>query len=106
MANVYEYLKMDLELRRHVEGFYETIMTDQRITPMHISLYMALFYHFLSEEMKSPIVVKRQQLMQEAKISARTSYNKCIRELHDYGYIRYLPSYSFYLGNLVYINKL
>ncbi|HVM87888.1 MAG TPA: hypothetical protein VMT76_06845 [Puia sp.] len=56
--------------------------------------------------MKNPITIRRQQLMQEAKISARTSYNKCMRELHEYGYIKYLPSYSFYLGNLVHINKI
>jgi hypothetical protein len=31
--------------------------------------------------------------MKTAKISGIATYHKCIKELNDYGYIRYLPSY-------------
>ena len=32
--------------------------------------------------------------MEAAKINGLATYHKCIRELHEYGYIDYHPSYN------------
>ncbi len=42
--------------------------------------------------------------MQIAKIRGYATYHKCIKDLHTYGYIEYLPSYHPALGSLVYLN--
>jgi hypothetical protein len=94
-----------MELSEHFLGFYEAIALDQRISSMHISLYMALLFQHVAS-LENPIHIERLSVMQRAKISARSTYNKCMHELHEYGYIKYIPSYNFYLGSLVYIRKI
>lgn len=94
-----------MELREHFLGFYEAIATDQRISATHISLYMALLFQHIAEQ-ENPIQVERLSVMQRAKISARSTYNKSMHDLHQYGYIKYIPSYNFYLGSLVHIRKI
>lgn len=39
--------------------------------------------------------------MHVCKISSTATYHKCIKELHQYGYITYTPSYNPYKGSLV-----
>ena len=43
--------------------------------------------------------------MLHAKICARSTYYKCLQELYDYGYIKYIPSFNLYLGSLVYLKR-
>jgi len=43
--------------------------------------------------------------MELAKISGVATYHKTIRELHEYGYIKYQPSYNRFSRSRIYINK-
>jgi hypothetical protein len=95
-----------MDLREHYIGFYDAVSGDVRISPLHISVYMAILYQYLLQETGDAVHVTRQVLMQHAKISARSTYNKCMNELHDYGYIRYLPTCSYYLPSIVYIKRI
>lgn len=72
--------------------FYEAIIDDVRINTTHISLYMALLQLWNLNQGKNPITISREIIMKMAKISARHTYNKCINELREYGYIIYYPS--------------
>ena len=75
-------------------AFYSSILADSRINSRHISLYMALFECWNKNNFQSPVSIKRNDIMPVAKISGIATYHKCMKELHEYGYIRYFPSYD------------
>jgi hypothetical protein len=75
---------------------------DPRLSPVHVSLYLALLYLHAGGSAADPLSVDKETIMQVAKISSRQTYNKCLQELHDYGYIRYVASYNHFLYSLVY----
>jgi hypothetical protein len=79
---------------RELSSFFEAIRQDNRISTSHISLYMALFECWNQNDFRNPVSIRRQQIMESAKISGLATYHKCIKELHAYGYISYLPSYT------------
>lgn len=78
---------------KELTSFYKAIKQDNRISPSHIALYMALFECWNQNDFQNPILIKRQQVMEIAKISGLATYHRCIRELHQYRYINYLPSF-------------
>jgi len=41
--------------------------------------------------------------MKVSKISAKATYHKCMKELNDYGYLQYKPSYNPFKGSIVYL---
>jgi hypothetical protein len=41
--------------------------------------------------------------MKVSKIQSKATYHKCIRELNDFGYLSYHPSYNPFKGSLVYL---
>ena len=92
-----------MELIESFIEFYETIADDCRISVTHISLYMALIYEWNLNGHKNPISIKRDNIMKTAKISARRTYNKYMNQLHEYGYIKYLPSSNPALRSQVYM---
>lgn len=75
-----------------IARFYNAIAEDARIGSTHISLYMALLHTQNLDGGISPVTIKRDVIMLRAKIRARQTYNKCINELSDYGYITYKPA--------------
>lgn len=85
--------------------FLNVAAADARLSPAHISLYVAILYHYKLQGYKLPISIYGRDLIRLAKISAR-AYHPCIQELHRYGFIQYLPSYNPVLGSLIYPIKL
>jgi len=83
--------------------FFSAIKDDTRIGPVHISLFMAIMQHWNQNKCKSPIRVFSRELMQLAKISGVATYHKSIRELDEYGYIKYEPSFNHHKGSIIYI---
>lgn len=75
---------------------------DGRLNTTHISLFSALFVQWQRGGFKSPFSVTRKTLMAFSRIAFIATYHKCIKELDDYGYIRYQPSYHPKLGSQVY----
>ncbi len=86
---------------RHLTGFYDKIQQDDRLNPTHISLYLALFQFWNLNHFQNPISISRNEMMRLSKISALGTYHKCIKQLQDFGYIEYLPSFNPYKGSLV-----
>jgi hypothetical protein len=76
--------------------------TDKRILATHVSLLTALFVCWQRSGFISPFAITRKTLMGFSKIASIATYHKCIRELDEYGYIRYQPSYDPVRGSLVY----
>lgn len=86
---------------RHLTGFYDRIQKDDRLNPTHISLYLALFQFWNLNHFQNPISISRNEMMRLSKISALGTYHKCIKQLQEFGYIEYIPSFNPYKGSLV-----
>jgi len=78
---------------RHQQGLFERFVSDKRLSPFHISLYMALFQLWNSNRFRNPFPVAREEVMELAHIGSVSTYLRCIRQLHDWGYIEYAPSF-------------
>jgi hypothetical protein len=77
---------------KELSRFYEAIREDNRILPSHIAVYMALFERWSRQEFQNPVLIVRGEIMQAAKISGLATYHRCIRDLHQFGYLDYQPS--------------
>ena len=86
-----------------LSGFFQRVAADNRLNPTHVSLYMAIFQFWNAERFQNPVSISRQELMRISKISAKATYHKCIKDLHTFGYIQYLPSFNPFKGSLVYL---
>jgi hypothetical protein len=83
-----------MEKVKELASFYAAIRDDPRIGTTHISLYMALFHFYNLNMFQNPIKFTRASVMKVAKISGLATYHKCIKDLHQFGYILYTPSYN------------
>jgi hypothetical protein len=75
---------------------------DSRMLATHVSLFTALFVCWQHGGFNSPFAVTRKKLMAYSRIASIATYHKCIRELDEFGYIHYQPSYHPKIGSLVY----
>lgn len=82
--------------------FLTAVEADPRINTAHISLYVSLWKKLKDTGTAEPLSFFRQDLMDLCKISSFNTYYKIIRQLHDYGYIKYIPSYNHFQGSKVY----
>jgi hypothetical protein len=85
--------------------FMEATKDDVRINTAHISLYVSLTFHWQKRDYKNPLSVFRHEILPFCKISGTATYHRSMKELHEFGYIRYVPSYNHFLGSLVYFIK-
>lgn len=74
-----------------LSAFYEKILADARIGTTHISLFMAFYQLWNLGGRRSPVLIKRRQVMELAKISSSATYHKCLKHLVQYGYVHYFP---------------
>ena len=77
-----------------ITRFIEQARVDPRIGPLHVSLYLAVFYLWMEQGGVDPVPVSAKELMPVAKIGGTTPFYRCIKELHRYGYIVYEPSFN------------
>jgi len=91
---------------KELTSFYEAIQDDPRIGTTHISLYMALFQFYNLNRFKNPVEIRRAAVMKVAKISGIATYHKCIKDLNDFRYIQYEPSYNPDINSQVYLLKI
>jgi hypothetical protein len=71
--------------------FFETIGEDSRVCSVHVCLYFAIRYECTLRNYPEFLEAERARLMLLAKISSTVTYNKCMHDLHDFGYIQYSP---------------
>lgn len=86
---------------RHLSAFFEQVACEERFTPFHISLYIALFQLWNVNRFRNPVSVSRLDLMQLSRIGSTHTYYKCLKELERWGYIAYHPSKNPLKGSLV-----
>lgn len=76
-----------------LSAFFETISEDPRITPTHISIYLAMLSEFQHDKRELNLI-NRARNLQLAKANARSTYNKVMNDLADFGYIKYYPAFG------------
>ncbi|QJD95930.1 hypothetical protein HH214_08605 [Mucilaginibacter robiniae] len=77
------------------------LIADRRITVWHISLYLGILHLWQQSGCPPQVRISRELLMRKARFKSITTYHKYIRELCDFGYIRYMPTYDVYTGSAV-----
>ena len=80
---------------------FRIMAADQRISVWHFSIYMSLFHKWLLNGLVNPLSISRRQIMEQTHIRSIVTYHKCIRQLQDFGYIRYEPSYNPFIGSYI-----
>jgi hypothetical protein len=88
---------------REITDFVGRAAKDSRLGPMHVSLYLAILYCWVRQGGAGPARVTGKELMPLAKIGGLTPLYKCLRELHQFGYIDYKPSHSMTDKSRVYL---
>ena len=88
------YIKL---LNSAFEKFYQ----DERPNPTHISLYMALFQEWNRSRFAEDFYVNRRELMHMSKIGSKTTYHRCIVNLHYWEYLAYFPSNNPFKGSKI-----
>jgi hypothetical protein len=92
-----------MEFLEPLSDFFSAIENDPRISITHIGIYAALLQYWKEHDFQIPVQVFSYEIMCIAKISASTTFHKVIRELNEYGYIRYEPSFKRNKGSKIYV---
>jgi hypothetical protein len=90
-----------MKLSYPIDNFLRRAANDKRLLPSHISLFMAMFYHSPGDAPGSFFQVSRKKLMRFSRIRSAVTYHKCMKELVEYGYIIYQPSYDPYRASRI-----
>lgn len=88
-----------------MQSFLIIAAHDDRLLTTHICVYFSL----CAIEAQSPytaFAISRRKIMRSCKIRGLATYHKCMRDLHQYGYITYVPSYHPLRGSQVILNEL
>ena len=75
--------------------------SDPKLTTAHISLYVHLWKFRKEYGDAVQLVLFSHEVMRRCKISSYSTYHKTIRELHEFGYIRYVPSFNRFSGSVI-----
>ena len=86
---------------KHLTAYFNRVSEDHSLNATHISLYMALFQFWNLNRFHNPICIARDVVMQISKIGSKSTYHKCMKELHDKQYIVYYPSTNPLKGSIV-----
>lgn len=64
-----------------------------------------LFQYWNLNHFRNPISIAREEVMRLSKIGSANTYLKCLKELHEWNYIRYDPSYNPLRGSKVHLYR-
>lgn len=88
----------------HMNSFINAAGSDGRLKPAHISLYLMLFGCWNKHFFVNPFTISRRVMMATCHIGSRDCYTQTLKDLHNFGYIRYYP--SGYLGGMSQVSVL
>lgn len=92
-----------MEFLKPLSDFFSAIENDPRISITHIGIYAALLQYWSEHLYENPVQVFSYEIMSIAKISSAITYHKCVKELREYGYIKYEPSFNRKKGSRIYL---
>ena len=94
-------MKQQVNYIKHLASIHEKFMSDERLNPWHISLYYALFHSWNFHQFSNEFQIVREVIMSESKIGSANTYIKCMKDLHNWGYIVYVPSFNRFKSSIV-----
>jgi hypothetical protein len=77
------------------------LSNDARITVWHLSIYIAIFLRWREKGCNNWVRITRKEIMKSAHIGSTATYHKCLKQLKDFGYFDYFPSYDPSLGSQI-----
>jgi hypothetical protein len=83
-----------MEKIKPLSDFFAAIEKDARISTTHIGIYAALLQYWQKNGYPNPLCVYSYEIMSIAKISAQATYHRTIKQLNEFGYIKYEPSFK------------
>jgi hypothetical protein len=86
---------------KHLNGFFQILEQDERMTAYHISLYLSCFRIWNINRFKNPFSICRYEMMRLSRVGSVNTYARCIKQLHEWGYIEYSPSANMHSGSMV-----
>ena len=86
---------------KHLNGLFQLFARDTRLNPTHISLYMALFQFWNMNRFPETFYLDREETMLFSKIGSKTTYHRCLKQLHNWNYIVYVPSHNPFKGSRI-----
>lgn len=86
---------------RHLNAFFNQLEKDNRLSAYHISLYLSCFQIWNQNRFNSPFPVSRRELMRLSRIGSVNTYARCIKELHEWGYVEYSASSNYHRGSML-----
>lgn len=91
-----------METLKPLSDFFKAIENDYRISITHIGIYVALLQYRVDRGFINPIQAYRYEIMGIAKISSPKTYYNCMRDLNEYGYIKYESTRKRNQGSTIY----
>ncbi len=92
---------------RHLNAFFfRHVKRDKRFTANHVSLYIALFQFWNYNRFQNEFSIIREEVMSITGIGSKNTYHKCLKDLHEFGYIFYTPSSNKFQKSKVHIVRL
>ena len=85
----------------HHRNVYFKMSEDNRLSPYHLSIYNALFMLWNECGYANELSINRNDVMMLSKIGNANTYTKCLKDLNDYGYIIYKPSFNPLIGSKI-----
>lgn len=79
---------------KQLTHFFNMSISDPKLTPTHMSLFMALFQTWNQSRFPKQIQIIRDDIMSLSKINSKATYHKAMAYLHAQRYINYKPSYN------------
>jgi len=71
--------------------FYGLVVEDGRLTSSHISIYLGLFQIWNKNRFENPIPISRKEVMLLSRVGSTHTYYKTLSDLHEWGYLEYMP---------------
>ena len=92
-------MKQNVNYVNHHRQVNLKMSEDPNITPYHISVYNALFQIWNECHFDTDLSINRNDVMKLSKIGNANTYTRVLKELDEYGYIKYKPSFNPLIGS-------
>ncbi|SMC61122.1 hypothetical protein SAMN02787074_2030 [Chryseobacterium sp. YR221] len=96
---------METNVAQRWFDFMDFLDNDPKLNVWHISLMLAIARLACKQKENWVIHVSRSKLMKLSHIDSITSYHRYFKELQQFGYIKYIPSYHPHYRSTVEIIK-
>lgn len=81
--------------------FLSATVDDCRISPGHLAVFAAIYRHWILNGNPNTMRAFSSQIMPIAKISSNSTYHRLLKELNEYGYLEYQPSFNKTKGSMI-----